>query len=125
VDKDEFLDSALAGVDIELIKFGNTIELNNPLAIICDCSVPSKRKQRRQKTADGKKYKIEDFTISYDITIPLNLNLEVDNKYGNVSNEDLYATLDANLFKGKLNVGNIAKELKLNLKYRDGVIRNF
>jgi len=87
--------------------------------------VPSKRKQRRQKTADGKKYKIEDFTISYDITIPLNLNLEVDNKYGNVSNEDLYATLDANLFKGKLNVGNIAKELKLNLKYRDGVIRNF
>lgn len=125
VDKDEFLDSALAGVDIELIKFGNTIELNNPLAKICDCNVPSRRKQRKQKTADGKKYEIEDFTISYDITMPLNLNLEVDNKYGNVSIEDLNANLDATLFKGKLNAGNIAKELKLNLKYSDGVIGNF
>lgn len=88
VDKDEFLDSALAGVDIELIKFGNTIEL-------------------------------------YDITMPLNLNLEVDNKYGNVSIENLNANLDATLFKGKLNAGNIANDLKLNLKYSDGVIGNF
>lgn len=125
VDKEEFLDSALNDVALDFSVFGNQIELKNPLAQNCGCNVGSTWKQRREKKADGKKYKIEDFKISYEITMPKNLNLKVDNKYGDVNLQDLNANLEAIIFQGDIAAGDVNGEIDITLRYGDGSFKNF
>ncbi|WP_167604937.1 hypothetical protein [Maribellus sediminis] len=66
---------------------------------------------------NGDKVKLKDFTISHEISIPVNAQIDLENKYSNVSLPDLKGPAKLNLYNSKLNAEDFESSLELEAKY--------
>lgn len=77
------------------------------------------------KTDQGESFEYENFKIIYEIKIPRKLNIDVSNKYANISVPEVNGDLSVTLFRGILNAENVSNNADLNVKYGSVQIGDF
>jgi len=77
------------------------------------------------KLDNGDRYKnIQKFHLDLIIEVPNGVNLNLKNKYNNISIEDLDVDLNIENYDGNVQLNNIKGNLKMNLKYGQASINN-
>lgn len=79
----------------------------------------------KAKTNSGEEFEYENFKIVYTIKIPKKLNVDVSNKYANVTVQEIDGNLDATLFRGNVVAHNVGGDLDLTVKYGNSAVGNY
>lgn len=67
---------------------------------------------------------LKDFDVKYKLYIPEDKNFGLETKYSDVKIDEISKNAELNLYDCNLECGNIAGELKLNLRYSDAIMQN-
>jgi hypothetical protein len=79
----------------------------------------------RTKFKNGKKIKrIFRFSVDYEITVPKQCNLKVENKYNDIYLGDIDGILSVDLYEADLKAGNIQGFFDLTLKYGNAEVKS-
>lgn len=81
------------------------------------CFCWSDSKKNKIKTSSGETVRIKKIKIEYEIALPKHINLELTNRYGDITLPDREGELKAVLFKGDLVAGVVGGDLSLSEKY--------
>lgn len=114
---DEKIKELLDTVDLELVKNGNSIEVDNPFAEYANCSCTSTTifgKKKKKKVQD---IKVEKFTIEYTVFVPKRFSLDLKNNYANTEVGPIDGNLEFYGFRSDLTAQDVGGEANLTLKY--------
>lgn len=111
-------EKGLADFDLNLVSKGNKVEIENSWnEDLGSCFCSSDSKKNKIKTSNGDKIQIKKMEINYVLKIPVDIGLDLNLKYGDITLPDRKADLKIALFKGNLTAANTSGTFELNGKY--------